>query len=46
MSTETLYNYLEYIVSSLVFARAKRYDIRGKKILTTLDKYYLTDLEI
>ena len=24
-------------------SKAQRYDIRGRKILTTLDKYYLTD---
>lgn len=44
VGTETLYNYLDYIISSLIVAKAQRYDIRGKKILTTLDKYYLTDL--
>lgn len=40
---ETLYNYLDHIVSSLIVQKARRYDIRGKVLLTTLDKYYLTD---
>lgn len=44
VSTQTLYNYLEHIQTSLIVSRAQRYDIRGKQILTTLDKYYLTDL--
>lgn len=46
VSTQTLYNYLDHIQTSLIVSQAKRYDIRGKKILTTLDKYYLTDLGI
>lgn len=44
VSTETLYNYISYIENSFLISRARRYDIRGKRILTTLDKYYLTDL--
>ena len=44
ISTETLYNYLEHIIASLIFSKAGRYDIRGKRILTKMDKYYLTDL--
>ena len=44
VSKETIYNYLEHIVASLVMTKAVRYDIRGKKILTKMDKYYLTDM--
>ncbi|NDL68572.1 ATP-binding protein [Anaerotalea alkaliphila] len=44
ISTETIYQYLEYITSSLIMNKAVRYDIRGKKILTRSDKYYLSDL--
>ena len=43
-SNETLYNYLSYITNSFIMSRAKRYDIKGKKVLSTNDKYYLTDL--
>ena len=39
VSTQTLYNYLDHIQTSLIVSKAQRYDI-----LTTLDKYYLTDL--
>lgn len=44
VSKETIYNYLEHITSSLIMTRASRYDIRGKRILTKMDKYYLTDM--
>lgn len=44
VSAQTLYNYLDHIQASLIVSKAQRYDIRGKQILTTLDKYFLTDL--
>lgn len=44
VSTETLYQYLEHITASLIINKAIRYDIRGKRILTRSDKYYLTDM--
>jgi len=44
VSTETIYGYIEFITSSLIMNKAVRYDIRGKRILTRADKYYLTDL--
>lgn len=43
-SNETIYNYLSYINNSFIVNKAKRYDIKGKRILSTNDKYYLTDL--
>lgn len=43
-SSETLYNYLSYITNSFIMNKAKRYDIKGKRILSTNDKYFLTDL--
>lgn len=44
VSLETLYNYLDYIVRANLISKAKRYDIRSKRILTGKYKYYLTDL--
>ncbi len=44
VSKETIYNYLEHITASLIMSRVSRYDIRGKRILTKMDKYYLTDM--
>ena len=44
VSKETIYNYLEHITASLIMSKVSRYDIRGKRILTKMDKYYLTDM--
>lgn len=44
VSKETIYNYLENITASMIMEKASRYDVRGKRILTKMDKYYLTDL--
>lgn len=44
ISAQTLYNYLDHIQTSLLVSKTQRYDIRGKQLLTTLDKYFLTDL--
>jgi len=44
VSTETIYGYINHITASLIVNKAVRYDIRGKKVLTRSDKYYLTDL--
>ena len=44
VAKDTLYNYLEHITASLLMSKVSRYDIRGKRILTKLDKYYLTDM--
>lgn len=44
VSKETIYNYLDHIASSLIMSKVSRYDIRGKRILTKMDKYYLTDM--
>lgn len=44
VAKNTLYNYLEYMVSAMLISKANRYDIRGKRILNGKYKYYLTDL--
>jgi len=44
VSTETIYQYIEHITTSCVMNKAVRFDIRGKRILTRADKYYLSDL--
>ena len=40
----TVEKYIEYLVESFVFYRVNRFDIKGKKQLATLEKYYLVDL--
>lgn len=44
VAIETIYNYMEKIVSAMIMNKAMRYDIRGKRVLTRFDKYYLADV--
>ena len=44
VSAETLYNHVEYIVESLLFTKVNRYDVKGKNIFATLEKYYIADM--
>ncbi len=46
MSNETLYSYVDALCKALILKKVNRYDVRGKKILKTLNKYYATDLGI
>ena len=46
VSTETLYIYLDALCKALLMKKIYRYDIHGKAILKTLNKYYMTDLGI
>ncbi|MDR0802799.1 ATP-binding protein [Fluviicola sp.] len=40
----TVEKFIEYLVKSFVFYCVNRFDIKGKKQLATLEKYYLVDL--
>jgi predicted AAA+ superfamily ATPase len=40
----TVEKYIEYLVESFVFYCVNRFDIKGKKQLATLEKYYLVDV--
>lgn len=44
VSTRTIYECLDYAEEAFLMEKISAYDIRGKKILTRKDKYYLTDL--
>ena len=46
ISNETLYNYLDALCKALILKKVYRYDISGKGVLKTLNKYYATDLGI
>jgi hypothetical protein len=46
ISTETLYFYLDALCKALIIKKIYRYDIHGKAVLKTLNKYYMTDLGI
>lgn len=39
----TIYTYLDALVSSFIISKVQRYDIQGKKLLKTQEKYYLAD---
>lgn len=43
-SADTILNYIEYIKNSLIINKANRYNIRGKSVMTLLEKYYVVDL--
>ncbi len=44
LSTETIYNYLKALENAFLIHKAPRFDIKGKRILETQEKYYLSDL--
>ncbi len=46
ISNETLYTYVDALCRALIVERVYRYDISGKGVLKTLNKYYATDLGI
>ena len=43
-TVETVITYIDYIKKAMVVYSAQRYDIKGKKLLTTNEKYYTVDL--
>ena len=44
LSVETVYNYLKWLVDAFIIYPCSRYDIQGKTILKTQEKYYLSDI--
>jgi predicted AAA+ superfamily ATPase len=44
ISHKTIEKYLTYLTESFFLYRVDRYDIKGRKLLKTQDKYYSTDL--
>lgn len=46
ISVETVYNYLEWLEKAFVLYRCKRYDLQGKSVLKTQEKFYLADQSI
>ncbi len=42
----TVYNYLNALEGAFILHRVPRYDIRGKEILKTQEKFYVSDISI
>lgn len=40
---KTLSSYIQYLCNAFAFYKVKRYDIKGKKYLSSNEKYYLSD---
>lgn len=46
LTNKTIDNYLTYICESFLTEKAIRFDIKGKKYINTLAKYYFTDVGV
>lgn len=46
ISNKTITKYLEYLCDAFLIEKALRYNIKGKKYINTLSKYYFTDMGI
>ena len=44
IAIETIYNYLAWLEEAFIIYRCNRYDIQGKNVLKTQEKYYLSDV--
>ncbi|MBQ1198357.1 MAG: ATP-binding protein [Spirochaetaceae bacterium] len=44
ISIETIYNYLAWLEEAFIIYRCNRFDIQGKSVLKTQEKYYLSDI--
>ncbi len=43
LSVETVYNYLDWLEKAFVIYRCNRYDLQGRAVLKTQEKFYLAD---
>ena len=43
LTVETIYNYLEWLEKAFVIYRCQRYDLQGKAVLKTQEKFYLAE---
>jgi predicted AAA+ superfamily ATPase len=43
LSTETIYNYLEALEAAFLISKVSRWDMKGKRLLETQEKYFFED---
>ena len=43
VNDKTIANYINYLCDAFAFYKIRRYDIQGKRYLSSIDKYYLVD---
>lgn len=46
VSVESIYNYLRWLEQAFIVYPCKRYDLQGKAVLKTQEKYYLADVSL
>ena len=46
ISIESIYNYLRWLEQAFIIYPCRRYDLQGKSILKTQEKYYLADVSL
>lgn len=46
VAVETIYNYLRWLEQAFILYPCKRYDLQGKAVLKTQEKYYLADVSL
>lgn len=46
VSVESIYNYLRWLEQAFIIYRCPRYDMQGKSLLKTQEKYYLSDISL
>ena len=46
LSVESIYNYIKWLSEAFIIYPCQRYDLQGKSVLKTQEKYYLSDISI
>lgn len=46
ISVHTVENYLESLIEAFIFHRVSRFDVKGKQLLQSGEKYYVTDVTL
>ena len=44
LSVESIYNYIKWLTEAFIIYPCQRYDLQGKSVLKTQEKYYLSDI--